>query len=124
MAYEAVVAFRYAIDESRRMTQLGRPALPPIPQALQGLDHLVVCDDFIVQDSAGMKAARRWVERGGPVVQAPERRGFGRGLIENSIPYELDGRVALTIPREGVCCQIDFPLRPATSPVTRYEPGS
>lgn len=32
-----------------------------------------------------------WVERGGPPVQAPERRGFGSTIIERSIPHELRG---------------------------------
>jgi light-regulated signal transduction histidine kinase (bacteriophytochrome) len=32
-----------------------------------------------------------WKERGGPLVNHPTRRGFGLGLIENAIPYELEG---------------------------------
>nr|WP_216671032.1 HWE histidine kinase domain-containing protein [Mangrovicoccus sp. HB161399] len=32
-----------------------------------------------------------WTERGGPPVRAPERRGFGTMIIENSVPHELKG---------------------------------
>jgi light-regulated signal transduction histidine kinase (bacteriophytochrome) len=33
----------------------------------------------------------RWVERGGPPVSPPRRRGFGTTIIETSIPHELKG---------------------------------
>lgn len=32
-----------------------------------------------------------WIERGGPPVTAPTRRGFGTVIIENSVPHELKG---------------------------------
>ncbi len=32
-----------------------------------------------------------WTEKDGPTVSTPSRRGFGMGLIEKAIPYELDG---------------------------------
>lgn len=57
----------------------------------------------------------RWVECGGPPVQAPQRPGFGCGLIERSIPYELHGKVALTFPADGVQCEIEIPLTPVAS---------
>ena len=51
-----------------------------------------------------------WTEHGGPPVQEPERRGFGRSLIERSVAYELDGSAELTFSPTGVRCHIEVPL--------------
>jgi two-component sensor histidine kinase len=52
-----------------------------------------------------------WTEQGGPPAEEPERRGFGRSLIERSVAYELDGSAELTFAPEGVRCHIEVPLR-------------
>jgi two-component system CheB/CheR fusion protein len=58
-------------------------------------------------------AARRqrltvvWRETEGPAVNAPERRGFGSGLIERGIPR---AKVRHEFPPQGVVCTIEFPL--------------
>jgi two-component sensor histidine kinase len=52
-----------------------------------------------------------WTEHFGPPVEEPERRGFGRTLIERSIAYELDGSAELTFGPAGVRCHIEVPLR-------------
>jgi two-component sensor histidine kinase len=56
-----------------------------------------------------------WTEHGGPPASEPERRGFGRSLIERSVAYELDGTAELTFAPEGVRCHVEVPLgaRPA-----------
>jgi two-component sensor histidine kinase len=68
----------------------------------------------IVWAVQGEVAKRRlildWTEHGGPPVAEPERRGFGRALIERSVAYELDGSAALTFAPEGVRCHIEVPL--------------
>jgi two-component sensor histidine kinase len=51
-----------------------------------------------------------WTEQGGPPVEEPERRGFGRTLIERSVAYELDGSAELTFAPGGVRCHIEVPL--------------
>jgi two-component sensor histidine kinase len=51
-----------------------------------------------------------WSEHDGPPVREPERRGFGRSLIERSIAYELDGSAELTFAPAGVRCRIEVPL--------------
>ena len=51
-----------------------------------------------------------WTEHGGPPVAEPERRGFGRSLIERSVAYELDGSAELTFAPAGVRCHIEVPL--------------
>ncbi len=52
----------------------------------------------------------QWTETGGPAVEPPTRRGFGSRLIDEGVPYELDGEVALAFPHSGVTCTIDIPL--------------
>jgi two-component sensor histidine kinase len=66
-------------------------------------------------DTAGPRLMLDWTEHGGPSVQEPERRGFGRALIERSVAYELDGRAELTFAPAGVRCHIEVPLG-ATAP--------
>jgi two-component system, chemotaxis family, CheB/CheR fusion protein len=57
----------------------------------------------------------QWTEAGGPIVEPPTRRGFGSRLIEEGVPYELDGEVTHEFPRSGVTCTIDVPLDEVTS---------
>ncbi len=45
-----------------------------------------------------------WTERGGPAVSAPERKGFGSILIENS------GKVQQQFEPDGMRCTIEMPL--------------
>jgi chemotaxis family two-component system sensor kinase Cph1 len=51
-----------------------------------------------------------WGERGGPRVEPPPRRGFGRTLLERSFAYEIDGRVSLDFAPGGLVCVADIPL--------------
>jgi PAS domain S-box-containing protein len=61
-----------------------------------------------------------WSESGGPIVTEPVHRGFGSTLIEESIPYELGGSVALDFAPGGVRCRITFPLaHPRAHPSSR-----
>ena len=50
-----------------------------------------------------------WRERGGPPVVPPERRGFGRVLLERLVGATLNGTVALDFQPEGLVCEIEFP---------------
>ena len=51
-----------------------------------------------------------WRERGGPPVEPPRRRGFGRQVIERGLAYDLDARVRLDFPPEGAACEIRAPM--------------
>jgi len=51
----------------------------------------------------------RWSEIGGPVVQAPTRKGFGGRIIENVIA-QLKGKTSLEWRREGLNCDITLPV--------------
>lgn len=55
-----------------------------------------------------------WVERGGPEVKPPQRRGFGSRVIEGSLAQELQGSVDMKFEPEGLSCIIRAPLREIT----------
>jgi two-component sensor histidine kinase len=50
-----------------------------------------------------------WMERGGPAVAPPTRRGFGSAVIERSLRHEVKGTCSLTFGREGVDCVFMIP---------------
>lgn len=52
-----------------------------------------------------------WTERGGPTVRMPERRGFGRRVIEQMVAQSLGGQVDLNFEPEGLSWRLDAPLR-------------
>lgn len=51
-----------------------------------------------------------WVERGGPEVQAPTRRGFGTRLIQRCIERDLDGEIDIRFEPAGLQSEIRLPL--------------
>ena len=73
-----------------------------------------------------------WTERGGPDVRSPTRRGFGTIVIEQSVPFELQGEASIAYPVEGVAARFkipyDFvkkaeadPVRAAVAPLRRAD---
>jgi two-component sensor histidine kinase len=52
----------------------------------------------------------RWLERNGPPVVPPTRRGFGTRLIERSLAQDLGGSVHLSYKPAGVVCTMNVPL--------------
>lgn len=48
-------------------------------------------------------------------AKAPTRKGFGMELIQRRVPYELNGRGAVTFEPSGLTCVLEFPLRRADS---------
>ena len=52
-----------------------------------------------------------WKERGGPAIKAPSKRGFGLGLIEKAIPYELEGESTVTFDPGGLNVTIWLPAK-------------
>lgn len=51
-----------------------------------------------------------WVERDGPPVAQPERRGFGMDLIDGAVTYQLRGSVEFAFPSHGFECRLVAPL--------------
>jgi two-component sensor histidine kinase len=64
-----------------------------------------------IRDEGGRQHLHlKWVERGGPPVTKPQRRGFGSRLIEQGLKHELRAGVTLDFKRGGLCCDISLPL--------------
>jgi two-component sensor histidine kinase/CHASE1-domain containing sensor protein len=57
------------------------------------------------------QAEIHWREEGGPPVQEPTRRGFGRDLIEKIVAHELRSAVDLQFLPGGVECRLTVPVR-------------
>lgn len=49
-----------------------------------------------------------WLERGGPPVAPPQRKGFGTELLERTIAFELKGKAALTLTPQGFAASSGF----------------
>ena len=62
-----------------------------------------------IEPAAGGGIAVTWIERGGPAVKAPERRGFGSTIIESSIPHELGGRAEVRYEPQGLVAEFWIP---------------
>jgi two-component sensor histidine kinase len=52
-----------------------------------------------------------WLERGGPRVDRPKRRGFGTTLLEKVLPVQCDAKVNLDYRPEGLVCTVALPLK-------------
>ena len=51
----------------------------------------------------------RWEEKGGPIVTAPSRNGFGSRMLERGLAHELGGTVHLDYLPGGLVCTINVP---------------
>jgi len=59
----------------------------------------------------GQRALRlEWRESGAPPVKKPERRGFGLGVIERGLSFELDACIELDFAPTGFVCNFKIPL--------------
>lgn len=50
-----------------------------------------------------------WMERGGPEVRPPKRRGFGRLVIEQMVATSTGGDVKLTVDPQGIAWSLEAP---------------
>lgn len=65
-----------------------------------------------------------WRETGGPPVDVPQRRGFGRELIEKIVAHELGSTVDLRFEPGGVECRLRMPVRrPGDFSLRETRPG-
>ena len=51
-----------------------------------------------------------WVEKHGPPVMRPRRRGFGTRLLERGLAHEINGKVRLLHDPDGLICEIHMPM--------------
>lgn len=64
----------------------------------------------LVRDG-GARLNLTWRESGvGGLDGTPLRRGFGRELIEQQLPYEIDAITSIDFQPQGVLCRVDIPL--------------
>lgn len=61
-------------------------------------------------ERTGAALTLRWVERGGPPVEMPRRRGFGTVVVERNLAYELNAAAVLDFAPEGVSCTVVMPM--------------
>lgn len=52
-----------------------------------------------------------WEERGGPIISAPTRTGFGSTLISRVVPFDLGGEAEIDFPPEGAKARFLIPAR-------------
>jgi two-component sensor histidine kinase len=62
-----------------------------------------------LRNGSSGRLAMAWQESGGPPVRAPGRAGYGTTIINELVPYELNGTVALDFAAEGVRCRMEIP---------------
>src|SRR6185437_7562617 len=70
--------------------------------------------DWRFSQGEGARFRLCWIERGGPPVEKPRRRGFGSRLVEQGLAQDLAGEVRLDFERAGLRCTIDAPLAGVT----------
>ncbi|WP_018899435.1 PAS domain S-box protein [Rhizobium sp. 2MFCol3.1] len=60
------------------------------------------------------QASRRlrfsWIERDGPTVEPPTRKGFGSRLIERLLAAQINGQSSISYNPDGVACEIEAVL--------------
>lgn len=75
----------------------------------------------------------KWIERDGPIVQPPTRKGFGTTIISRSVPYDLGGHADIAYDPDGVKATFLIPGRhvsersgpasPASLKISRHSPA-
>lgn len=60
-----------------------------------------------------------WREAGGPPVDSPTKRGFGRDLLEKIVAHELQSKVDLRFDPDGVKCTLRVSVRKLSSFILR-----
>jgi hypothetical protein len=100
-ASEAVVfarAFRQARSFSELIAIFGDAFIPSAEGALDGVDHLVLASNRIIDDPAGARALRHWVEHGGALwvlLDMVEPRTVA-AILGEDLGFAVVGRTTLT----------------------------
>ncbi len=100
-AYDLVVAVRYEQRLSRRLDHLGDHFFAPDDVSLGLLDHLVIADDRVLEDPAGLAAIRRWVHGGGRlwVMASQVHPQVLERILGDEWSFQVVDRVGLTTVR-------------------------
>ena len=87
--------------------------------ALSGDGSVELSWEFAGDGETGDYLRLTWSEKDGPEVTPPDRKGFGRQILERAIPYELGGETELDYRPDGLVCRMSFPAERVLSD----EPG-
>nr|WP_240902913.1 HWE histidine kinase domain-containing protein [Caulobacter sp. SLTY] len=60
-----------------------------------------------------------WTERGGPIVSAPARRGFGLRLAEMGLARDLGGKAEVRFGSEGMVYALEAPVSVRIMPIAK-----
>src|SRR3546814_5922491 len=60
----------------------------------------------VMREDGQVRLRMKWVERGGPPVTPPARRGFGTRMIERGLAAELGGKAEILFKPEGLECVV------------------
>jgi two-component sensor histidine kinase len=60
------------------------------------------------QEGETERVTFEWVERGGPQVPPPTRRGFGTRIVKAAVDSEQNGEVTLDYQPTGLVCRMTF----------------
>jgi two-component sensor histidine kinase len=63
-----------------------------------------------------------WVERGGPPVTTPSRKGFGHIVIERMVAESLNGEIAMVFAPEGLNWALSIPMANLVTQTRETEP--
>lgn len=115
------------VDESERVISQGEPVLlnPQAYSTMALVIHELVTNSTkygslsVPEGSVTISWDRNdagdlvlnWVERNGPPVVAPTRKGFGTTIIDRSVPYDLGGAANIDYKDSGVEAQFRIPAR-------------
>lgn len=97
-SYEAAVAMRLSFGLTRRVIVMEERFLPPTPESLEGLGQLILVNDGIARDAAGLSAVRRWVQAGGKLwimLDEVDRETVDL-LLGDTLDWQVVDRVPLT----------------------------
>jgi two-component sensor histidine kinase len=78
--------------------------------ALSTTEGSVRIDWSIKQDGTERTFEFRWLERNGPRVSPPARRGFGTTVIEKSLASAFEGKISLDYAPDGFSCTVVAPF--------------
>ena len=87
--------------------------------ALSAEQGMLAVNWEVVEDGGTPLLRIRWREEIPKSLAKPKEKGFGTELIEQLVPYELQGKGSLEFNSRGVLCTIELPV----SDAVRVEPG-
>ena len=77
--------------------------------------HGALCDsgrvEVTLSFTSGGGLVFKWVEKGGPTVKEPTRRGFGSVIIERVVPFDLQGTATVSYLPAGLEAEFFIPER-------------